>query len=275
MKIPAKVAWAGGGLLLAGAFGLKLMQARDNRHVQRIWRSLELTGGAEVFSPAMVADLPAPAQRYLRHALAPGTPLAASVQVTMTGTLRLGAAWQPFTAQQILTPGHGFVWQARARMGPVLMQGADYYARGSGRMRFALFGLLPLITGSGPDVTKSALGRLMIEAVMLPASFLPQRGVQWVAVDDEHASATVTVAGETTTLTFTIAPTGQLREVVMLRWREQEQAYLPFGVTVLEEQTFDGYTIPIRIRVGWWYGSERYLTEGEFFRATLTTAQFR
>ena len=35
------------------------------------------------FDPMMVEDLPAPARRWLRHAIAPGIPLAAATELTM------------------------------------------------------------------------------------------------------------------------------------------------------------------------------------------------
>jgi hypothetical protein len=38
---------------------------------------------------------------------------------------------------------------------------------------------------------------------------------------------------------------------------------------------FGGYTIPTRLRVGWYYGSERFESEGEFFRVTVDDAIFR
>ena len=33
---------------------------------------------------------------------------------------------------------------------------------------------------------------------------------------------------------------------------------IPYGVEVLADATFGGYTIPTRLRGGWWYGTERY-----------------
>jgi hypothetical protein len=48
----------------------------------------------------------------------------------------------------------------------------------------------------------------------------------------------------------------------------------PFGVTVEEESTFSGITIPSTFRAGWWWGTDRQ-QEGEFFRARITAATFR
>ncbi|MEX0822043.1 MAG: hypothetical protein WD021_07845 [Rhodothermales bacterium] len=35
----------------------------------------------------------------------------------------------------------------------------------------------------------------------------------------------------------------------------------PYGFEVEEERTFGGYTIPSRIRGGWWYGTDRFRDE--------------
>jgi hypothetical protein len=69
-----------------------------------LWQSLRLPPGGETFDPASVQDLPAPARRYFQHTLAPGTPLARSVVLTMHGRigLRPGGVKSPFTARQIL-----------------------------------------------------------------------------------------------------------------------------------------------------------------------------
>lgn len=40
-----------------------------------------------------------------------------------------------------------------------------------------------------------------------------------------------------------------------------------------EESTWAGYTIPSRLRIGWHFGTDEF-EDGEFFRATITHAEF-
>jgi hypothetical protein len=47
----------------------------------------------------------------------------------------------------------------------------------------------------------------------------------------------------------------------------------PFGVAIEGEKTFAGVTIGSQLRAGWWWGTDRQ-SEGEFFRATITGAEF-
>jgi hypothetical protein len=42
-----------------------------------------------------------------------------------------------------------------------------------------------------------------------------------------------------------------------------------------EEPTFSGFTVPSRIRAGWYFGTERFERDGEFFRATVEEAEYR
>ena len=138
-------------------------------------------------------------------------------------------------------------------------------------MRVALLGLLPMLNASNPDIAKSAAGRLLGESCWLPAAFLPQYGAVWQEVDSLHAEVTLTVDDLTATLTLTIDEEGRLKGVVLPRWRDDIKEFVPFGVAIEEEQAFGGYTIPSRLRGGWWYGTERY---SEFVQFTIEQAAF-
>lgn len=254
---------------------LWVLRLVDDSRVNRIWNSLQVSGEPEgVFSPGMVEGLPAVAQRYLLHAIQPGTPLARSVQLKMFGMIKVkaNAPWMPLQATQILTPGRGFIWKAKVKgAGPLFFRVTDHYAAGEGRMRVALLGLLSVVNASNPDIAKSAAGRLLGESCWLPPAFLPQYGAVWEEMDSLHARVTLTIDDLTTTLTLTIDEKGRLKEVVLPRWEDSIRQFVPFGVVIEEEQAFGGYTIPSRLRGGWWYGTERY---NEFVRFTIEQATF-
>jgi len=85
------------------------------------------------FDPALTAGLPEPARRWLIHAIAPGTPLARAAIVQMEGHIRIGR-WVRFRAGQLHAPPDGYVWAARAALGPLWISGFDCYAGTAGRM---------------------------------------------------------------------------------------------------------------------------------------------
>ena len=180
-----------------------------------------------------------------------------------------GGPWIPLRARQILAPPRGLVWEATVQQGLLRLSGADWYARGTGRTAFRLWELLPVVRSEGADIARSARGRLAGEAIWNPASLLPQRGARWEAVDTDTARVTLPIDGEAIPVTLSLAAgTGRLRSVVLPRWGDKtesgEYASIPFGVEVLEEATFAGYTIPSHLRGGWWYGTRRYFPFADF-----------
>lgn len=267
-----------GGMIASGMVGLAGMRAFESRRLARIRHSLEAGNGKGNFSEGLVHHLPEPVQRYFRHALTPGAPLYSRVSLKMSGRIQAGqnAEWMPFKATQIIAPRRGFIWKARAWKGPVFLEVIDDYERGAGRMRVALLGLLPILNSTGPDLSHSALGRLIAESVLVPSSLLPQGGPTWEAEDDRCIKATVTADGEVTALNLTINDEGGLQQVSLQRYGFQhdsrEWAYIPYGMEVDEETTFAGYTIPSKFRGGWWYGTERY---SESIQFTIDDAVFK
>jgi hypothetical protein len=221
-----------------------------------------------------VAGLPEPARRRLTHALAPGTPLWPSVQLRMRGQIRIGA-WRSFTASQVLAPPHGFIWAATARVAGLPVTGFDRYGSGAGQMRWRLLGLMPVVSGAGPDVTRSAAGRLAGEGVCwLPTAFGAARWSE--GLEPDTAVATWRIGDADESVHLRVDPDGALREVRLRRWGNPDgQAFgrHPFGVAIEAERSFGGVTIPSALRAGWWWGTDRQ-DAGEFFRAEVTDARF-
>ncbi|WP_157431136.1 DUF6544 family protein [Actinomadura macra] len=235
--------------------------------VRRDWADLALpTAAPRPFEPAMTGALPAPIRRWLCHAIRPGSPLYGAARLRMHGRIRLGS-WWPFKATQVLRLPVGFIWAANARVACLPVGGFDRYSGGDGEMRWRLLGAVPVLSARGPDITRSAAGRLASEFVLVPAAALSE-SVRWEPVDDERAIAHVTIAGQIHSVTLTISETGALSTVTLPRWGDPSKegfGEYPFGVEVHREATFGGYTIPSLVTAGWWYGTDRF-SEGEFIR---------
>jgi hypothetical protein len=261
-----------------GVLGLWAARARQEQALEPMWRELQAPGADAAFDPAMADGVPEPARRYLLHAIAPGTPLARSVRLTMHGTLRLspGGEALPMRAEQVLAPPSGFIWRARVGRGLMRFRGFDRYVHARGAMRWWLLGLIPIVRADGAGVTRSAAGRLAGEAVIVPGALLPRYGAAWEAVDDTTARVRLTVDGEPVTTTLRIDRQGRLRHASLMRWREDAgggaAGYARFDVELGGERTFGGYTIPAHLRAGWRLGEP---DEFPFFEATLDSAEYR
>ena len=114
------------------------------------------------FRASELDGLPEAARRYLRHAIADGAPRARAVRLRMHGMIKI-AGWQPFEAEQVIRWQRGFVWRACATVKGLPVHGLDRWIDGAGEMRWKLLGLLPLLSTTGPDISRSALGRLQID----------------------------------------------------------------------------------------------------------------
>ncbi|WP_193195519.1 DUF6920 family protein [Nostoc sp. MG11] len=274
----AKIFLSIGALLVIAFIVLVIIRVKNEQEVNQIWRSLESSPAEHRFTKDMVAELPAPVQRYFLHSIAPGTPLASSISLEMSGSFRMAQdkPWIPMRAKQITSALKGFVWRPVIGSGLFKFMGVDYYANKSGRMRFSLGGLIPLVNAHSPDITRSAIGRFAGEFFWLPSALLPQRNVIWKAIDERTIQASLKVDGEPITLTLVTDLDGKVLKLSLPRWGEHKEdssyTYIPFGGEFPEEHTFGGFTIPSQISAGWWFGTERY---SEFFRAKIEQAEFR
>jgi hypothetical protein len=252
-----------------------LSAPRAAQSVREDWRCLAASGGEPLrFSPTMMTALPEPTRRWLTHAIDPGTPLWAAVELSMRGEIRIGR-WRPFTAHEILAPPAGYIWAAHSSLRGIPVRGYDRLVAAAGEMRWRLAGLISVMSSCGTDITRSAAGRLAGEGVLLPTAFRQATWTEGSCADT--AIATWQIGGETERAHLRVAEDGRLIEVTVNRWGNPDgvpYGRYPFVVSVDEETTFAGVTIASVFRAGWRRGTSRQDT-GEFFRARITDAAFK
>ena len=97
--------------------------------VRNIWRALGSPAPRETFTEEMVSTLPEPAKRYLLRAIKPGTPLARSVTLKMSGSFRGSPAmpWMAMRGREILRVPEGFAWRVGIASGKLGIGGADCF----------------------------------------------------------------------------------------------------------------------------------------------------
>jgi hypothetical protein len=174
---------------------------------------------------------------------------------------------------ELLAPHQGFHWAARAAG---VVSGFDRYAGGEGQMRWRLPGLLPVMRADGPDLSRSAAGRVVGEAMWVPTALLPRFGVVWSAADDRHLTARWRLDTHEVALDLVTDDQGRLREGVFQRWGDPDRTgsfgLHPCGGEVTAQARFGGVSVPGAGRAGWFYGTDRW-AEGEFFRYQLTSME--
>jgi hypothetical protein len=243
--------------------------------VSEEWRQLAAQRAEPAaFTTELTAGLPEPARRWLTHAIPAGTPQWQVAELRMRGQIRLGG-WRPFTARQALAPPAGYIWAATARLWGTPVSGFDRLSSGTGQMRWRLAGLLPVMSAGGRDIACSAAGRLAAEIVLGAIRVQGSKVAPGTGADS--AVATMQVGKFTESTELRVESDGRLLGVLVNRWGDPDRKgfqRVPFGVTVETETRFAGVAIPGQFRAGWWWGTDRQ-PEGEFFRAEITSAEFR
>lgn len=193
----------------------------------------------------------------------------------MDGEIRLGR-WLRFHASQVVSPPWGFLWAAKARMGPFTITGYDRYANDVGEMRWRLAGLVPVMNAAGPDLTRSAAGRLAVDAFFVPTAFLGPSVTWKESTAPDWIELSWAVGRFEIPVSMHVDESGALDRIAMKRWGNplgQPWGEYAFGGYVEDEAEFDGIRIPTTLRAGWFFGTQRW-AEGEFFRARIRSATF-
>ncbi len=246
----------------------------DAGDLERLWDAAPASRERRI--RAQLPELPDAASLYLGHAIARGAPPVDAGRLRMHGEIRLGG-WVRFEAEQVIRRGRGMVWRARTRAHGLPVRGFDRIVDGRGEMRWKLLGLVPVLSRSGPDIDRSAAGRLAAELVWLPSA-LAGAEVRWTQPAPGLVAAEFEAQGFPHHLRLVLRDDGSVAELRTRRWGDPEGGAFreeEFGGVVEDETRFGDFTIPSRLRIGWHPGTERFAADGEFIRVTVTRADYR
>jgi hypothetical protein len=163
----------------------------------------------------------------------------------------------PFTARQDFVPGApGFVWDARVRTAGIVVNVRDGLVDGEGSMLGRLLGLATVVDRRGGEaMAVAALQRMLGEAVWLPAALLPAAGVQWQAIDERRALATVVGGTARATLEFRFGTDGMVESVYAASRSYDDgrnpPSQHPWQARLLRYGQVDGATVPVEAVVEW------------------------
>lgn len=216
------------------------------------WSALLADDGKLRCESAAADALPAPAARWLRRAVPTGVAYPPVVELGLHGRIRIGR-WRAFTAVQVLAPRTGYIWAAHTRLLGLPVTGFDRWTRGTGEMQHRVLRRLPLVRAAGPDLTRSAAGRLAAELVLWPPAAL-HPAIGWRQTGADSVLMRVPIADTVHEVTLAIDADGRLSRVSVPRWARKGRG--PYGermfvVDVRQEAAFDGVLVPARIVAGY------------------------
>jgi hypothetical protein len=207
-------------------------------------------------------SLPPVVRRYLSQALNMYQPMVRRIYLDQTGTLNRSSdpqteRWEPFTARQrVATQRPGFVWDAAVKVSPgITVRVVDAYVGGVGSLQPSVFGLIDVggDTGNG-EIARGELIRYFAESVWYPTALLPSQGVQWKAVDEHSAQASLRDGPLTVQLVFSFNAEGMVERISSAERSALLNGVMvpmPWEVRLSNYQLRDGMRVPHEAEVAW------------------------
>jgi len=176
-------------------------------------------------SKNMLADLPAPVQRYMSFTGVLGKPWTESVALKYSGKFRQGLdrPWMPMTAKQVYTISPpSFLWDARFKViGLPLLHALDEYRSGKGHMYAKLAELITVVDVRGEQLDQGSMLRYLSEMIWFPTAFLGEN-ITWQAVDEQSADVQLDDAGKSVSGRLFFDDDGRPTNFTAMRYRETE-----------------------------------------------------
>lgn len=264
--------------VLTAAVGIarRRFAAEIQAHVDRLYVNVDdQTDGR--FDTDEIAELPAPVRRYFDRVLEPDQQFVRSVQLRQRGEFRFGGAddgWIPFRAtQDVTTQPPGFVWDAIMVVAPFTsVRVLDCYSDGKGLLRARLLGAVPVANvGPTPEMDEGELVRYLAEGVWFPTALLPTQGVQWEAIDDGSARATLNDDGVTASVVFHFSDDDEIERVTALRYRQEQDDFARWIGYFRKYEQRNGTRVPSEAEVAW----DQPEGELSYWRATIEDVEYR
>lgn len=252
---------------IAAAAGTLRWNRATAHAVRRLHGSPALAAGGagstaippDPFDPlGALGALPAPVRRYFAFALAPGQMTIQRARLQQDGVMRADGRgrWNPFRAVETFsTSPIGFVWDATIDVLPLLsVRVRDAYIGGQGTSDAGIGGIVPIRTAPRTSETDAAsLLRYLAESPWFPTALLPEAGVRWTELDDDHARATLTDSATTVSMDAEFGHRGEIIGISAMRYRDVKgvPVLTPWSGRFHSYARIDGMMIPASAEVEW------------------------
>jgi hypothetical protein len=166
-------------------------------------------------SEADLAPLPEPLARYLRLVGVVGHPRVWNYRVRFTGRIRGGpdSPWMPMTAeQQSFADQPTRLFYLEATRGGLPVVGLHRYVGAEASMRVKLLAAVPVVSVSGPTLTRAETVTLFNDMCVIAPATLLDAPIAWELVDQRQVKGTFTNAGHTVSATLVFNEEGALAD---------------------------------------------------------------
>lgn len=225
------------------------------------------------------SHLPLPVQRYLDYAIPTASELIHRVNLQQTGVMRLDTSsdtWTSFVANQVVvTHPPGFLWHAEMNMGLFLpVSVIDSYQQGAGQLQAKMLNLFTVADElNTKELNSGELLRYLAESVWYPTALLPSQQLQWQAIDDSSATATLMDADNIVSMTFYFNEANEIVRATAQRYRlvGDQQVLSTWNGYYTNYQRRDGFMIPTEAWVSWGDGDD----EWQYWRGRVDSIEYQ
>jgi hypothetical protein len=166
---------------------------------------------------ADLAALPDPVRRYVRKSGGIDRPPVQHLRARWRGRIRSGPSdpWMPFTAeQQNFTLEGARFFLMRAKRGGLPVDVLHAFRSAAASMRVRVLSFFPVVSASGPDLTRAETVTILNDLALLAPSSLVGPNLTWREIDDRSAGVTYTLGLNTVGATLHFDPDDDLIDFV-------------------------------------------------------------
>ena len=194
-----------------------------------------------------IAELPEPAQRYLRNAGIVGKPIPRLVRVTQKGRIRgsADAQWMTFEARETYSVGPpAFLWRAwfPTERTPIVL-GRDLYFEARDGILMKMLAMFPVADEHGEQLQAAGLMRYLNEMSWFPAAFLGDN-VEILARDTDSFSVRLTDRGIVASAIMFIDEQGRMTNFRAERFNTATRTIQTWETPITDYADYSGYQLP-------------------------------
>ncbi len=242
--------------VIAISYSSHTFQNKITRETREILATINLSEQILV-SEDDLKNLPAPVFKWIHTTGILHKPKIQSGRVVQFAKMKMKPEqkeWYRAEALQYTTTEvPAFIWTVDLRMMPgVLIKGRDKFENGAGEMLIKMNSLVNIVNEKGDKMNEGTLQRFLGELVWFPSLALSPY-IEWEAIDDNSAKATLTYNGTTGSGNFYFNEQGDFVKFIAMRYQgnEPDSKTYPWVLTVDEYGIFEEIKVPTRMKATW------------------------
>ncbi|MBU0561137.1 MAG: DUF6544 family protein [Bacteroidota bacterium] len=232
----------------------------------------------ETITEKDIATLPIPVQRYFRYCGYIGKVKMINAKIDLENVLFKRAPnnkWMRLNCYQYnsVSAPTRIVYLKNNILGVFPFEARDKCQNGKGNMLIKLLKVFTVVDAKGVEMDKSALVTVLSETFIIPTYAL-QEYIEWKAVDNNNAIATLTYNDVKVSGTFKFNDNGEMISFYTddRYSAEKDGTYkkIPWSIVVENYKEKDGIKFPSEIKVIWHNESSDF----EYFKGTISNIEY-